>query len=323
MFNLQDLANYVKGRRTFIQTHNYPDADSIASAFGMQQLLLAMGVSSEIIYVGKIDKFNTQQMIKLLDITIIPSEDAELKDEDAIILVDAQKYNSNIRDCTGEEIACIDHHQILHEPSYHFCDIRPGIGACSSIVASYFVEAGLEIKSNLATALLYGIKMDTADLVRGVSELDIDMFYYLFKRSSTDIISTIQLNTMEFNELSSYAQAIEQIKVFENIGIARIDGYCPDALIASISDFILSLIEIEIAVIYNIRKDGIKLSMRSEVDECNSGLVLAAALEGIGTGGGHHSMAGGFIPIENTGPELDLDLQERLLTSIHAAHESA
>ncbi len=30
--------------------------------------------------------------------------------------------------------------------------------------------------ADVATALLYGIKMDTADMRRGVSQLDLDMF---------------------------------------------------------------------------------------------------------------------------------------------------
>ena len=320
MFEMRELADYLKGRRCFIQTHNFPDADAIASAFGMQRLLAGLGVDAGIIYVGRIDKYNTQQMIELLGIAITPAEQAGLRETDAIVLVDAQKYNANIRDCTGDEVCCIDHHQIYHDPDYRFCDIRPGTGACSSIVASYFMECGAEIPKGLATALLYGIKMDTADLVRGMSELDIDMFYRLYKLSDIELIQRIQLNTMEFNDLNSYAQAIEGIRVFDNVGISRLNGYCPDALIASISDFILSLVEIEIALVYNIREDGIKLSMRSEVESCNAGQTLSETLAGIGSGGGHPSMAGGFIPAGRV-PEADVDgtLEERLLNSLRGA----
>jgi len=323
MLDLKELATYLSGRRAFIQTHNYPDADALGSAYGLQYLLSSMGVDAKIIYVGKIDKFNTQQMIKLLGIELLAAEEVSLVEDDAIILVDAQKYNSNIRDCTGDEIACIDHHEILHEPDYPFCDIRPEVGACSSIIASYFIQAGIEIPVQHATAMLYGIKMDTADLIRGMSELDIDMFYHLYKRSDMDIIRTIQLNTMEFNDLTSYAQAIEDIRVFDNISIARINGFCPDALIASIGDFMLSLIEIEVTAVYNMRNDGIKISMRSEIESCNVAQVLTLALDGIGAGGGHHSMSGGFIPQENVGPEIDAILQDRLLNAIQAQVSAA
>ena len=317
MLNLKELATYLSGRRVFIQTHNYPDADALGSAYGLQYLLSTMNVEASIIYVGKIDKFNTQQMINLLGIELYPAENVNLKEDDAILVVDAQKYNSNIRDCIGEEIACIDHHEIIHKPNYPFCDIREEVGACCSIIAGYFVELGIEIPIQHATAMLYGIKMDTADLIRGMSELDIDMFYHLYKRSNMDIIRTIQLNTMEFNDLTSYAQAIEGIRIFDNIGIARINGFCPDALIASIGDFMLSLVEIEVTAVYNMRNDGVKISMRSEIESCNVAKILSAALEGIGAGGGHHSMSGGFIPQEHVDIEFDDILQERLLTAVH------
>ena len=316
MFDLQELVAYLKPRRAFIQTHNFPDADAIASAFGMQTLLSAFGVKATIIYVGKIDKFNTRQMIESLGIELILAEDAGLLESDAIVLVDSQKYNSNILDCTGDEIACIDHHQIFHELNYLFHDVRPGVGACSSIVASYFIEQGIEIPKNLATALLYGIKTDTSDLIRGTTELDLDIFHHLFKCADLDLLRKIQLNSMEFNDLTSYAQAIENVRVFDNIGIARIDGYCPDVLIASISDFMLALVEIEVTAVYNVREDGIKFSMRSEIENCNVGLVLAAALQGIGSGGGHHAMAGGFIPGKEFEPDIDYTLQVRLLDAI-------
>ena len=317
MFDLCALATYLSGRRVFIQTHNYPDADALGSTYGLQYLLSPMGVDAKIIYVGKIDKFNTQQMIKLLGIELLDAEQVGLKEEGAIILVDAQKYNSNIRDCTGDEVACIDHHEILHKPDYRFCDIREDVGVCSSIIAGYFVQEDIEIPPQQATAMLYGIKMDTADLICGMSELDIDMFYHLYKRSDMNLIRTIQLNTMDFNDLTSYAQAIEGIRAFDNIGIARIDGFCPDALIASIGDFMLSLVEIEVTAVYNMRNDGVKLSMRSEIASCNVAQVLASALVGLGAGGGHHSMSGGFIPLENVTREIDDILQERLLAAIH------
>ena len=34
-----DLVELLKGHKTYLQTHNFPDPDAIASAFGMQQFL--------------------------------------------------------------------------------------------------------------------------------------------------------------------------------------------------------------------------------------------------------------------------------------------
>ena len=67
-----------------------------------------------------------------------------MKEEDFIILVDSQR-NSNVEDFIGNEVATIA--IILpFKTEYYFEDIRPEIGACSSIIASYFVENNIQFK---------------------------------------------------------------------------------------------------------------------------------------------------------------------------------
>ena len=71
-----------------------------------------------------------------MEIELLNVEDLStiLTDEDEVILVDAQKGNSNIVDITGDEIICIDHHPENEKFPYRFKDIRPKVGACATIV---------------------------------------------------------------------------------------------------------------------------------------------------------------------------------------------
>ena len=103
------------------------------------------------------------------------------------------------------------------------------------------------------------------------------------------------INTMEMSDLKAYGAAIENIFVVDGVGFAHIPFSCNDALIAMISDFILSLNEVGVCVIYADRDGGYKLSVRSLRDEIHAGKLTADALEGIGNGGGHAAMAGGVI----------------------------
>jgi nanoRNase/pAp phosphatase (c-di-AMP/oligoRNAs hydrolase) len=66
-----------------------------------------------------------------------------------------------------------------------------------------------------------------------------------------------------------------------------------------LSDFILSLVEVEVSIIYCVREDGWKFSVRSERSDVDAGELTHRALEGLGEGGGHATMAGGMIPNEN------------------------
>ena len=40
------LVNLLKGHKVYLQTHNFPDPDALASAFGIQVFLRAHGVAS-------------------------------------------------------------------------------------------------------------------------------------------------------------------------------------------------------------------------------------------------------------------------------------
>ena len=303
--NIMDLVNICKGHKVYIQTHNIPDPDAIGSAFGLQQLLKEFGVSSTICYDGDIDKLSSSKMLEMFGITMFPDQDIvhEMREEDYIICVDSQKMAGNITDLIGDEIAAIDHHPTTAKNadiSYLYKDVRI-VGACSTIIAMYFQELGLTPSMDTATALLYGIKMDTLQFSRGVKDEDIRAFAFLNPLINEEKITTLEMNNIEFTDLQSYGAAINNIQVFSYLGISYIPFSCPDTMVSIVADFILSLIEVEVAVIYCERPDGLKFSVRSERADVNAGELVAKALEGVGGGGGHATMAGGRIPASNFG----------------------
>jgi len=297
MTNLDKILNHIKNKHVYIQTHNFPDPDAIASAFGLQQLLLYKGISSSICHYGQIDSYSTNRMIECLDIEITNVDVNELTNiSDEIVLVDSQKGNSNIKDLPGDEIICLDHHPTIEKVNYRFCDIHPELGACATLVAQYFVENHIPIPKNTATALLYGIKIDTANLTRGVSDLDLEMFHMLYVLSDIKLIEELDHATIKLSDLKSYATAINSIKVFGDISFANTGAGCPEPLIAGISDFMLDLAEVNFSIVYSYKDEGVKISVRSAKNLYDSGQITKCALEGFGRGGGHPAMAGGFVP---------------------------
>ena len=299
MSNLSDLVALCQGYPVYIQTHNFPDPDAIASAFGLQKLLAAFGVESKLCYDGKIDKLSASKMLDAFHLEMAPYESliAAMKETDRIICVDTQKHAGNVTDFIGDEIACIDHHPTFVPMEYKYRDIRI-TGACATLIAEYYSLAGLVPDRNVATALLYGLKMDTLNLTRGVTALDIEMLGFLFQYCDPELLVDLERNNMEFTDLKAYGAAIENIELYDKIGITYVPFSCPDALVAILSDFILSLIEVEVAVVASFRDDGIKLSVRSEDPDIHAGDLLHKALMDIGNGGGHASMGGGFISKE-------------------------
>lgn len=301
MRKIEQLVDILKNHEVYIQTHNCPDPDAIASAFAMQSLLLHYDVKSKIVYQGTLGKLSGIRMIEYFNIEIFNVDDIPEMAQDAyVIIVDAQKYNKNCTDLPGIEVACIDHHPVVIEcDEYLFKDIRH-VGACSSIIAEYFYESEYIPSSEVATALLYGIKMDTNDFGRGVEELDVEMYYRLFPYSDQVLLGKLQLNTLEIRDLKAYGAAIENISLYKNVGFAMIPFDCPDGLIAIISDFILALDVVEFTVVYSVRDEGYKFSIRSELESLDAGKIVNEALGKFGgNGGGHSFMAGGFLSKDN------------------------
>lgn len=323
MARIHDLLELLKQApdEVFLQPHNVPDPDAIGSSFGLQQLLAKLGLETVIVYEDEIEKANSLTMLKTFGIEMKHSADVHtLGEEDWTVLVDVQKNNSNVTDLVTEEVACIDHHQYNGPQGYRFEDVRPEIGSCSAIVAQYYQDAGLEPDANAATAMLYGIMMDTDNLSRGVHALDIDMFYWLYKHADVSLINNLKANQISVADLQDYADAFETVEVYDEIGFLRLVN-ANDSLLGTASDIVVTIAGVNVVVSYSVREAGVKYSVRSVDPRVNAGDLVRAIVEGYGIGGGHDSMAGGFVKFEKFGDGRGIDTFTRVRT-IHFVEEA-
>lgn len=297
--SIEKLFSLCSDKKVYIQTHNFPDPDAIASAFGLQQLLSIRGIESTICHEGQIDRLNAKKMLTKCGIDMYSKNQfsSVMTENDVIILVDSQKGGGNVTDLIGDEIAAIDHHPTFVEVKYQYSDLRI-TGACASIIAEYYQILEITPSPQVATALLYGIKMDTLNFSRSVHPFDIKMFDFLFPYVDQEMLSSLERNNMGFDDLRAYGAAIKNVKVYNRIGFSYTDCPCPDAMVAIISDFILSLVEIDVAIVASERPDGLKFSIRSERSDVDAGVIANEVLGKYGNGGGHASMAGGFASKE-------------------------
>lgn len=300
MTKLDEMIQHITSKHIYIQTHNFPDPDAISSGFGLQYLLRQKGIESTICYAGQVDRVSTKAMIKLFNIDIKNIKDIDKHNNNSeVILVDTQYVPGNVDLFDGMVIGCVDHHTVFDKIAYRFDDIREDTGSCASIVASYFYDNNISMPSDMAEVLLYGIKTDTANLTRGVSRLDLDMFYNLYILADNTKISYLESNTIQVDDLETYAEAISSLQIVDNVCFANTGENCSKSLIAVISDFTLKIAGVNFSVVYSVRDDGIRLSVRSAVKELHSAEIIIETLDNIGTGGGHHSMAGGFVPVDD------------------------
>lgn len=297
MERIHELAALLKQApdEVFIQPHNVPDPDAIASSFGLQVLLEKLGVESVIVYEQDLEKANSLRMLETFNIDMRPAASVEtLGAEDWTVLVDVQKENANLTDLVTDEVACVDHHADNGFSDYRFKDVRSEYGSCASLIADYWKTADLIPPTEVATALLYGIRSDTDGLSRGVHIKDIEAYYQLYAHADMSRITELDNNTINISVLKNYSRAFETVEVYGCIGFLSLVSN-DDSLLGSASDILLSVENVDIVVAYAIRDTGLKYSIRSIDKDVSAADLVRHLVEGYGVGGGHITMAGGFI----------------------------
>lgn len=296
MKEIMDLVNILqKEEHIYIQTHNYPDHDAVASAFALQEFLKHFGVKSRLTYDGDIQRDSLLDMIDSLKIDIKHVSSFDMRESDKIVIVDGCKGNKNVTDLIGDEIGVVDHHQVDKAEDVPFNDIRPDFGACSSIIYTYFNSHTLTIPQNVASALLIGINMDTALLTRGVSENDIFAYSALYTLSDIRLVNSILRNYIQQKDLRFYKEAIEKVSIHDNVAYCYFPEGCNQNMLGILGDFFLALSEVDFVILLAKNGEKINFSLRNESSRWNCSAVIQQALQGIGFGGGHADMAGGII----------------------------
>ena len=299
MQSIQDLIDQLADTDTvYIQTHNFPDHDAVASAYGLKYLFEHNGITCKLIYEGTIQRASLRALIEEMNIPIKPANAHPLTQEDKIIIVDGCKGNKNVTDLIGDEVAVIDHHNI--EPGgvpddVKYSDIRSHLGACSTLIYSYFQDLDLEIPRGISTALLTGLLVDTALLTRGVSQEDVIAYSNLYRTSDIVFVNSILRNNIQQKDLHFYKKALDKVRIRERFAFCYFENGCNQNLLGIIGDFFLSLNEVDFVLLCAKNPNVINFSVRSEVKKWNAAIIIQELLRDIGFGGGHSDMAGGVI----------------------------
>jgi nanoRNase/pAp phosphatase (c-di-AMP/oligoRNAs hydrolase) len=285
-----------------ILTHDYPDPDCLASAFGVSTLLTFWGIKSSVIsFGGFVGRAENRAMIRFLNIRTVPFVLTEVNDFERIILVDSFPGKGNVSLSSDVTVhAVIDHHPNEPSPnSTSFYDIRKDYGATSTIITRYLLSANCPISPKLATALFYGIKTDTGEMRREVSTDDLSCYKYLFDIMDHHLLSQIENPDRDIEFFKVLHKATESAVTFDTVGYTHLGNVSTPDYIAEMADLFHSLERIEWMICSGIFKNQIFYSIRAKnVDLAGVNAERIAKLLN-GSGGGHSRVAAGRVPIEN------------------------
>ena len=205
-----------KDQPVLVQTHDFPDHDALGAAYALLKLLEIYGYKVEIAYGGHIQSLSLIEFVEYLNHPLLKLDEIDDLKKYQVVIVDGSPFKGTVKDVGGILKAVIDHHPERIQSTAAYTDIRVGIGACSSIIWSYWKESGKEYDEITATAMIAGIQLDTAFLSRGVSKLDLDAYYELYFKS--DVQKTYQMikTTINICDLEEIGRAFTDYLRIDN-----------------------------------------------------------------------------------------------------------
>ncbi|WP_456368170.1 DHH family phosphoesterase [Thermococcus sp.] len=286
--------------------HDNPDPDSIASAMALSLIAQSLGFKTKIFHGGEITHHENRAFVNLLGIELskVSRGSYELKRTPIFALVDCQP-NGNLTILGKEDYEkikiIIDHHQILQHlddiiPGDAFVDIRPDVKAASSILAEYLRGMGYPVSPQLATALFYGIYIDTKKFSK-LSPVDLKAIEFLTGNVDYEILDKIEHPDISTETAEILARAILNRKMYKNIVISNVGFIGNRDALAEAADFLLRLEGITTVLVFGIVDDYIEMSARTRDVRVNIGAVMREAFGELGSGGGHATAGGARIPL--------------------------
>ncbi|WP_247731404.1 DHH family phosphoesterase [Halovivax limisalsi] len=311
-----------------VVTHDNPDPDAIASAVALVDLAEALDVEAQACYFGEISHQENRAMVNLLDLDIERVDESDDIDEyGSIALVDHSRPGVNDGLAPDRDVdIVIDHHPPRGPVAGRFVDLRTAVGATSTVMAEYVDKSGVAFDGRTATALLYGIRVDTNDFTRETSSLDFEAAATLRPHADADVLERIEQPTIDGETLDTIARAIKRRVRYDDVIVASAGQIASRDALPQAADRLLSIEGVATTLVFGMLDEMVFCSARSRDRNLDLGEVIRDAFEPIGSAGGHSDMAGAQLEIgvlgELEGGDVDAaGRTDRILTAVEEVVE--
>lgn len=285
--------------QVLIVTHDYPDPDSIASGWGIWQLVAQrLGKPVRLVGRGEVLRAENRHMLRLLKPPLELVDELHVDESMGVVLVDcgAEAKNHPVGSEEGTPAAVIDHHQFPGlRKQVAFRDVRPQAAAAASIVAAYLREQEVEPGASLATAMLYAIRTETCGGEACHSPLDRAAVVWLTARANLTQLAEIESAPLRTEYFSDMALALQNTFVYDGTALCLLPSAHGPEIVGEVADLLVRCDEVQCVCCGAIVGNDCFLSVRTERLGDNAAELALKVVEGLGHGGGHEHRAGGKI----------------------------
>ena len=280
------------------------DPDAIASAMAVKRLLWRKVAEVTITHFNIISRPDNLAMIRLLVPDMKPLKDVCRKRYTRVGVVDSQPDH---HECFAE-FRCdviIDHHPVSCD-SGRFNDIRPDYGSCSSIMTEYLKAARIQPSQKLATALVLGIKTDTGGFLRQTSLDDVKAFQYLYRYANPYLLKRIEQAELDDQDADHLSQAIRNRIIRNDVVFSHAGEVSnPDQCVIT-ADFFMKIVTVHWSIVSGLYQDKLVIILRNDGIRKSAGNLAKKAFGGVGSAGGHKTMARAEISRDELKPGMNI-----------------
>lgn len=318
----QQLLEFLRARKDklsplLILTHDFPDPDALAAAFGLQHLAkAAFGIESRIAYRGELGRMENKVMVRLLHIPICRFKTSWLRKNTQIALVDTQPaFTNNPFPETRQASLILDQHSSSVAPNADLALIDPECGATCVLVTQALLQSGLDIPSRLATALAYGILTDTLDLYRAKRSDVVNTYLSILHHADMRLLTRIQNPLRPRRFFATLAKGIVEARLYRRLVVTHLGVVDTPDRIAQVAEFLLTYRRARWVLATGRHGGHLHASLRASQRNADAGSVLRAAFECPHNAGGHGPVAGGSCHLDSSAPEEAWNIREQRLAA--------
>ncbi|MFB6096586.1 MAG: DHH family phosphoesterase [Haloferacaceae archaeon] len=292
-----------------VVAHDNPDPDAIASAVGLCRIAATVDVEAVPCYFGEISHQENRALVNLLDLDLRQLDSPEeLEEFGGVALVDHSRpgVNDQLPEDTHVDVV-IDHHPPRGPVEAGYVDLRSEAGATSTLVTEHFERLGLTPSETTATALLYGIRVDTREFTREVSESDFEAAATLIPNANVSVLEQVESPNVSAEVLDVIARAITDRTVRGSALTTCVGRITDRDALAQAAERLLDMEGVRTTLVYGFMEGTVYVSGRARASSLDLGETLRDAFDQIGSAGGHADMAGAQIPLGILGDVEDTE----------------
>ena len=281
------------------------DPDALASAMALRRILRPRSRVVDIAHINAVTRPDNLAMIRYLRIPLTPWQPEIALHYNHFALLDSQPQHSHLY--AGLQFhLIIDHHPATNLSGQTapdaFISLCPGAGATATLMTRLLRSLGIRPGPLLATALIYGIRTDTATLERSGGESDLRAYQWLSRHANSTLLRRISRSEYLREWLPLFSRAFRSLVDCQGGGAhASLEEVKSADLLVSIADFFTRVHGLKWIAVSGVVAKTVVVIFRGDGGR-DIGNMAKLCFGDMGEAGGHRTLARAEFPL-NSLPE--------------------